>query len=200
MIVTFKQETVDFWKEHDFEADLRFERDGYKYWSIDVPQDHKMLTSPDYLELILAEQKDYPDMIRKRFKAPMHIVIVNKRVAMTPTQHEGQPMAMPIARDLRLLRSIFTKPEHDQKPKYMKLKRPNQIVNAMREVRQFGVQLVADYVTDDIVETFKLETVASIISPRVQLVGADSNGEVVRGDEEVQPVPSEEDVQSGGTG
>jgi len=196
MIITFKQETVDFWKEQGIEAELQFEADGFQYWKIDVPEDHALLASPEYLGLVLAEQKDYREMIRTRFKPPMFTVIVNRRVAMTPMRQENQPMAMPIARDLRLLRSIFTKPEHKQFPKYMKLKRLNQIVNAMREVRQFGVQHIAYYVSDGIVETFKLDTVASAIMPRVQLVGEDVNGETVPEDEKVQPVPATKDVQT----
>lgn len=204
MIVTFKQETVDFWKEQGIEAELQFEADGYKYWQIDVPADHELLMSPEYLALIVKEQRDYPGMIQTRFKPPMFTVIMNKRVAMTPTQtkdeNDQSPMGMPIARDLPLLRSIFLKPERKQIPKFMKLKRPNQIVNAMREVRQFGVALVAYYVTNDIVETFFIDRVAAIIKPRVQLVGVEPDGEVARGDEEVQPVPPEEDVQPGGTG
>lgn len=199
MIVTFQQETLDFWKEQGFEGEFQYDAEGYKFWAIDVPAEHKMLTSPEYLELIIKEQKAYPEMIRTRFKPPMYIVIMGKRVAMTPTQQEGQPMAMPIAKDLPLLRSIFLKPERDQKPKFMKLKRPNQIVNAMREVRQFGVQLVAYYMTEDKVETFKIDTIAPIIKPRVQLIGADI-GDIAQEDDEVQPVPPEEDVQPGGSG
>jgi len=199
MIVTFRRETVDFWNELGFPAQLQYEDAGYKCWAIDVPQDNKMLTSPEYLELIIQEQKNYPEMIRARFKPPMFIVILNKRVAMTPLKLEGDPMGMPIAKDLRLLRSIFTKPDKNQQPKYLKLKRPNQIVNAMREVRQFGVQYVAYFMTDDKVETFKIDTVAPIIKPRAELVGADL-GEVASGDDEVPEVPSEGDVHSGGTG
>ena len=199
MIVTFQQETLDFWKEQGFDGEFQYDAEGYEFWAIDVPAEHKMLTSPEYLELILKEQKAYPEMIRTRFKPPMYIVIMDNRVAMTPTQQEGQPMAMPIAKDLPLLRSIFLKPERNQQPKFMKLKRPNQIVNAMREVRQFGVQLVAYYMTDDKVETFKIDTIAPIIKPRVQLIGADV-GETAPEDEEVQPVPTEEDVQPGGSG
>lgn len=199
MIVTFRQETVDFWEEQGFSAELQYEDAGYKCWAIDVPQDNKMLTSPEYLELIIQEQKNYPEMIRARFKPPMFIVILNKRVAMTPLKLEGDPMGMPIAKDLRLLRSIFTKPDKNQQPKYLKLKRPNQIVNAMREVRQFGVQHIAYFMTDDKVETFKIDTVAPIIKPRVELVGADL-GEVASGDDEVPEVPSEGDVHPGGTG
>jgi hypothetical protein len=204
MIVTFKQETADFWKEEGFEPELQFEADGYKYWAIEVPPDNKMLTSPEYLALILEEQRDYPEMIRTRFKPPVFVVMMGKRIAMTPADmkdESGQsPMVMPISRDLPLLRSIFTKPERKQTPKYLKLKRPNQIVNAMREVRQFGVASVACYMTDNIVETFLIDTIAPIIKPRVQLIGSEPDGEVARGDEEVQPVPPEEDVHSGGTG
>ena len=159
-----------------------------------------MLASPEYLELVLAEQKDYREMIRKRFAPPMFTVIINRRVAMTPMQQQDQPMAMPIARDLHLLQSIFTKPERKQFPKYMKLKRVNQIVNAMREVRQFGVQYVAYYVSSNIVEAFKLDVVATAIMPRIQLVGDDSLGNVTQENKEVQPVSAEKDVHPGGSG
>ncbi len=200
MIVTFQQATVDFWKEQGFEAEFQFEDAGYKYWQVDVPQDHKMLTSPAYLDLVFKEQRDYPDMIRTRFKAPMYVVMVGKRVAMTPAKQEGEAMTMPIARDLRLLRSIFTKPDKKQVPKYLKLKRPNQIVNAMHEVRQFGVQVVAYYMTDKHVETFRIDTVSSIIKPLVELVGADNNAELASENSEVQPVSSKEYVHPGDTG
>lgn len=199
MIVTFMQATVDFWKEQGFEAELQYEDGGYKCWAVDVPQEHKMLTSPEYLELILQEQKEYPEMVRARFKAPLYVVLMDRRVAMTPLKLEGSPMGMPISKDLRLLRSIFTKPDKKQQPKYLKLKRPNQIVNAMREVRQFGVQYIAYFMTDDKVETFKIDTVAPIIKPRVELVGADL-GDVASGDDDVSEVPSEEDMHPGGTG
>jgi hypothetical protein len=200
MIVTYRAETVEFWENQGFVPELQFEADGYQYWKIDVPEDHAMLTSPEYLGLIIQEQKAYPEMIRARFKAPMFTVIVNRRVAMTPTDLEGEPMAMPIARDLPLLRSIFTKPEKKQIPKYMKLKRPNQIVNAAFEVRRFGVQHIAYYVSDSIVETFKIDTVIPILKPRIISMGADADGELARGDEEVPQVSSEEDVHPGSSG
>lgn len=192
MILTFQQETVDFWGEQGFPAELQYEDAGYKFWAIDVPQDNKMLTSPEYLGLIVREQKNYPEMVRARFKPPMYVVTVNSRVAMTPLGIEGEPMGMPIAKDLRLLRGIFTKPDKNQQPKYYKLKRPNQIVNAMREVRQFGVQYVAYFITGDKVETFKIDTIAPLIGVNL--------GEVTPGDDEVSQVPSEENLHPGGTG
>jgi len=174
MIITFSQDSVDFWKERDFEPEERFRWGNYTYWNIDVPLDHPDLKDPAYIGIALKEQREFPTMIRERFAPPMYCVVVNRRVAMTPVKtmngEEGEsPMAMPISRSVALLREMFTKPDKKQIPKYIKLKRTNQIVNAMREVKQFGVEVVADVVKGDLIETFSLDRIATIIAPKVEL-------------------------------
>lgn len=187
MIVTFRDETVAFWKEQGFEAQEEFRADGYTCWSVDVPADHASLASPEYLEHVFAEQRAYPEMIRARFSPPLYAVIVQRRVATTPDR-EGK-MMLPLARDIAVLREVFTRPDRGQTPQYLKLRTTKKVLGAMREVAQFGVKNIGYFLAPDKVETFPIDTVAGCL-----------HGGIARRDEEVPSVPVAEDVHTSGSG
>lgn len=157
MFTTFSEEMADWWVEKDREVKLAFTADGIDYWNIFVEDDDKERTNPEYVKLVIEETKQYPKVVAQRFSPTLHTVTMNNMVASTPNS-KGE-MSIPVCRSVTLLRSIFTRPDKDQKPKYKDLKRHKQILNTLKRMQTSGVHKISYYVTDAIVEAFEIDNV-----------------------------------------
>lgn len=202
-IVTFFQPIVDFWKERGIVAAEAFKADETQYYELEVPNDHKDLRDPAYLQIMLNERMAYPEVLRARFSPPLYVVMIHGQVAMTPNK-DGKGFAVPVSRNRELLHAAFTKPERQQVPVYKKLKTAHHVFRMMRKMRRGGVTHVAYFVGEKMVEVLDLLTVMMITKPKLVTIGeaqdavigsdehlvedgADDNADdVVGGDEELQ--------------
>lgn len=157
LITTFLEKMASWWRDRGWKVELAFSADGIDYWNISVENDDKELTNPEYIDLVIEETRQYPEVVSKRFSPTLHTVTVGNMVASTP-DGEGE-MSIPLCRSIKLLRSIFTRPDKGQNPKYKDLKRYKQILNTLKRVQGSGVHKVSYYVTDAIVESFKIDGV-----------------------------------------
>ena len=156
-ITTFSKERADWWKAQGRKVEPAFSADGVDYWNIFVEKDDKELTNPEDVILAREEERQYPQILGKRFSPTLHTVMVGNTIAATPG--EGGSYSMPLCRSLKLLRSIFTKPDKGQSPQYKELKRHKQILNALKRMKESGVHGVSYYLDDTTAESFDLNTV-----------------------------------------
>ncbi len=181
-IITYSKATADWWKEHGYNTNVAFTTDEIDYWSIDVEDGDKELSNPEYIQIVMEEMQKYPEILRIRFAPVLYTVMVSQQIAMMPNK-EGR-MTLPLSRNLKLLRSVFTKPEKKQTPKYKELKRGTQIVDAMKRMATNGVHLISYFVDDTIIETFDIENIVNILDVK-SVVLARADGSVASSDVEV---------------
>ena len=162
-ITTFSKERADWWEAQGRKVEPAFSADGVDYWNIFVERDDKELTNPEDVILSREEERQYPQILGKRFAPVLHTVVVGNAIAATPGE-DGR-YSMPVSRSLKLLRSIFTKPTEGQEPQYKELKRHKQILNALKRMQESGVHWVSYYLDDATAESFDL----SIVIPGLEL-------------------------------
>jgi len=138
--------------------------DGVDYWRIDVPGSEPALRDPAYVELVLLEKMAYPRVITRRFAPTLYTVEVGGHLAAA-TSVDSPGLAVPVCRDLAVLRAAFFKPEKGQTPKFPKLNTEYKILRTLKRMLAGPGNIVGiNYYVGAIAEHFDLQHVVNCLA------------------------------------
>jgi hypothetical protein len=154
-VTTTYEPIVDFWAERGFEPKELYRLDGIAYWQIEVPDDHEMLTHPEYVTLAFQEKLNWHHVVRRRLQPKLYSVKKNGHYADV-RDPEGR-RAVPLARSRELLRRALTNPATGEGPDIIELKKPKKIRIVLDKAQRFGVDRIMFFAAEGFTESISLE-------------------------------------------